>query len=147
MRALTKALVGVTSAVGIAAGGLATAGTANAAATQTEQRTASTEVAPLAVNNLGLSRAEARNVQRFLAKHWEYNGTIDGYLGTNSWKAFQRLLAKHHGYKDGIDGIVDPNTIKAVQRLMQKNGYYTGPINGVANSGTKAALKLWSTKL
>lgn len=147
MRTLTKTLVGVTTAVGIAVGGLATAGTATAAPAPAQQRAVSAEVAPLAVVNLGLTRAQARNVQGWLAKHWEYDDAIDGYLGANSWKAFQRCMAENWKYEDKIDGIVGPNTIKALQRLLRANGYYEGKIDGVAGSGTKAAFELWSTKV
>lgn len=102
-----------------------------AAPASAQQQVASGEVTTLAVVNLGLTRAEARNVQRWLAKHWNYNDAIDGYLGTNSWKAFQRCLAKYWGYDDAIDGIVGSNTIKAVQRLLKANGMYDGAIDGI----------------
>ncbi len=147
MRTLTKALVSVTTAVGIAAGGLATAGTALAAPPAVQQQAVAGEVGALAVNNLGLSLAQAKNVQRFLALHWDYNDEIDGYLGENSWKAFQRLLAEHWGYTDKIDGIVGPNTIKALQRLLRANGDYSGAIDGIAGDGTRAGFKLWANRL
>ncbi|MEU9352354.1 peptidoglycan-binding domain-containing protein [Streptomyces griseoloalbus] len=147
MRAITKALVGVTTAVGIAAGGVVTAGTATAAPAPAQEHVVSADVAPLAVVNLGLTREEARKVQRWLATHWNYNGAIDGYLGTGSWKAFQRCLAKYWDYNDEIDGIVGPNTIKALQRLLRANGYYSGAIDGIAGDGTRAAFKVWANKL
>ncbi|KMS73592.1 hypothetical protein ACM01_17770 [Streptomyces viridochromogenes] len=90
MRALTKALVSVTTAVGIGAGGLATAGTAMAAPAPAQQQAASAKaVAPLAVQNLGLTQAEARNVQRWLATHWGYTGAIDGIAGSGTKAAFK----------------------------------------------------------
>ncbi|MEU3148417.1 MULTISPECIES: peptidoglycan-binding protein [unclassified Streptomyces] len=142
MRAMTKALVSVTTAVGIAAGGLATAGTSFAAPAQDTKAVASAEaVAPLAVVNLGLSTAEAKKVQDWLRTYWGYTGARDGQLGTNSWKAFQRGLRAYWGYNDAIDGIVGPNTVKALQRLLKAHWGYTGAIDGIAGSGTQAAFK------
>ncbi|WP_156723718.1 peptidoglycan-binding domain-containing protein [Streptomyces apocyni] len=143
MRSLTRSLVSVVAAAGIAAGSLAAAGTSFAAPAQGTKAVANSEaVAPLAVNNLGLTKAEAKRVQDWLKKHHGYTGARDGLLGTNSWKAFQRGLKKHWGYNDAIDGIVGPNTIKALQRLLKYGGWdYTGPIDGIAGSGTKAAFK------
>ncbi|GAA2422420.1 peptidoglycan-binding domain-containing protein [Streptomyces glaucus] len=141
MRALTRTLVSVTAAAGIAAGTLAGAGTAFADSAQAQQQAVSTEAAPLAVNNLGLTTAEAKKVQQWLKAHWNYTGTIDGQLGTNSWKAFQRCLKAYWGYTGKIDGIVGEGTIKALQRLLKDSWGYTGAIDGKAGSGTKKAFK------
>jgi peptidoglycan hydrolase-like protein with peptidoglycan-binding domain len=92
MRALTKALVTVTTAVGIAVGGLATAGTAMAAPAPAQQQTTSAEaVAPLAVVNLGLSMEQAKNLQRILKRDWRYTGEIDGIAGSGTKAAFKRF--------------------------------------------------------
>ncbi|NGO49212.1 peptidoglycan-binding domain-containing protein [Streptomyces ureilyticus] len=142
MRAMTRTLVSVATAVGIAAGGVAAAGTAIAAPAQDTRTVASAgAVAPLAVNNLGLDAEEAKSVQRWLQQYWGYDGAIDGQLGTNSWKAFQRYLAAHYGYTGPIDGVVGTGTIEALQRALQEGGLYDGPVDGVAGSGTKAAFK------
>ncbi|CAL9547960.1 peptidoglycan-binding domain-containing protein [Streptomyces sp. enrichment culture] len=142
MRALTTTFVSLATAVGIAAGGLATAGTAMAAPTSIPQQAASAEaVAPLAVNNLGLSIAEAKRIQQYGDDRWGYTGPIDGLLGTESWKALQRWLKASWEYNDSIDGIVGPNTVKALQRYLKDRFEYTGAIDGIAGSGTKAAFK------
>ncbi|MET8772999.1 peptidoglycan-binding protein [Streptomyces sp. NPDC004658] len=96
---------------------------------------------PQAVNNLGLSAAQAKKVQRWLKTYWSYRDSIDGKLGTNSWKAFQRCLKKYWGYTGPIDGVVGKGTIKALQRLLKDSYGYRGPIDGIAGSGTKAAFK------
>jgi len=139
---LTRALVSVTTVVGIAAGSLAAAGTSFAASEPATKPAVSAEaVTPLAVNNLGLTTAEAKKVQDWLKAYHGYTGARDGLLGTNSWKAFQRGLEKHWDYDDAIDGIVGPNTIKALQRLLKTHWGYGGAIDGIAGSGTKAAFK------
>ncbi|MEU3206924.1 peptidoglycan-binding domain-containing protein [Streptomyces cyaneofuscatus] len=99
------------------------------------------QVAPLAVVNLGLSNAQAKEVQRWLARSWNYTGAIDGQLGTNSWKAFQRFLRPAANYNDSIDGVVGPSTVKALQRWLKAHYGYTGAIDGVAGPGTQAAFK------
>ncbi len=146
MRALTKALVSVTAAVGIAAGGLATAGTATAAPASAQQQAASAEVAPLAVVNLGLNTTRAKHWQCYLRNVGAtYSpGTIDGQLGTNSWKAAQRLFRDLGYYNDSIDGIVGPNTIKGLQSFLNWIDDYTGgnynlAVDGVAGPATKDA--------
>ncbi|MFJ5261706.1 peptidoglycan-binding protein [Streptomyces sp. NPDC088387] len=142
MRALTKTFVSVTCAVGIAAGTLATAGTSAAAPAPAAQTSVSTQDAGvLAVNNLGLSTGQARNVQCWLNEYWGYPGPFDGLLGTNSWMAFQRQLRAHWDYNDSIDGIVGPNTVRALQRLLKAAWGYTGAIDGDAGDGTRAAFK------
>ncbi|MEV7340831.1 peptidoglycan-binding domain-containing protein [Streptomyces sp. NPDC093544] len=135
MRALTKALVSVTAAVGIAAGGLATAGTATAAPASAQQQAASAEVAPLAVVNLGLNIAHAKSWQCWLRDTGYDPGTIDGMLGTNSWKAAQEKFEAMGYYDDSIDGIVGPNTIKALQRYLNLHGAKLD-VDGIAGSAT-----------
>jgi peptidoglycan hydrolase-like protein with peptidoglycan-binding domain len=135
----TRTLVSVSAVVGLAAGGLATAGTSFAA--QDVKPAVRSGVSVLAVNNLGLSTTEARYVQCWLQDYWDYNGALDGQLGTNSWKAMQRNLQKHWGYDDSIDGIVGKNTIMALQRSMKAHQGYDGEIDGIAGPKTKAAFK------
>ena len=64
----TRTLVSVTAVVGLAAGSLATAGTSFAA--PDTQPAVSSEVSVLAVNNLGLTSAEAKKVQSWLKEYW-----------------------------------------------------------------------------
>ncbi|NJQ15182.1 peptidoglycan-binding domain-containing protein [Streptomyces bohaiensis] len=137
---LMRTAVAFTAVAGVTLGTLAVSGTAAAAQQQTV--VAQTEsVAPLSVVNLGLTSAEARNVQRWLARQWNYTGAIDGQLGPNSWKAMQRWLKAQWGYGGAVDGIVGGGTISALQ-LMLKSGYgYGGSIDGVAGAGTQAAFK------
>jgi hypothetical protein len=98
-----------------------------AASAPTSKPAASSEaVVPLAVVNLGLSTAQARNVQCWLKANWGYTGALDGQLGTNSWKAFQRNLRTYWGYTGAIDGIVGSGTVKALQRLLKDSWGYTG---------------------
>ncbi|MDK1473480.1 peptidoglycan-binding protein [Streptomyces sp. 549] len=145
---LAKSLVSVTAVVGLTAGSLAGAGTALAAPQKAAQPPVSSEaVAPQAVVNLGLSAAQARNVQRWLTRHWGYTGAIDGQLGTNSWKAFQRNLRTHWGYTGAIDGVVGSGTVSALQRLLKAGWGYTGAIDGIAGSGTQAAFKRFANAL
>ncbi|MEU9877489.1 peptidoglycan-binding domain-containing protein [Streptomyces phaeochromogenes] len=143
MRALTRTIVSVTAAVGIAAGGLAGSGAAFAdSAPAVKPAVSAQDVTILATNNLGLSSQQAKNMQCFLRiAPASYTGAIDGLLGTNSWKAYQRWLKEYWGYTGAIDGIVGPNTIKALQRKLAFNWGYTGAIDGIAGSGTQAAFK------
>ncbi|MFE9766091.1 peptidoglycan-binding protein [Streptomyces sp. NPDC005808] len=138
MRALTKALVSATAAVGIAVGGLATAGTAMAAPASAQQQAVAGEVGTLAVVNLGLDTAHAKNWQCWLRDTGYNPGTIDGLLGTNSWKAAQEKFDDLGYYNDAIDGIVGPNTIKALQLYLNLQGANL-VVDGVAGSATKAA--------
>jgi lysozyme family protein len=138
--AVTRTVVSLTAVVWIAAGTLAGAGAATAEPVS-KPAVSSQDVSVLAVNNLGLTTAEAKKVQNWLKQYWGYTGAIDGQLGTNSWKAFQRCLKQYWGYNDAIDGIVGPNTIKALQRLLKDSWGYTGAIDGIAGAGTKAAFK------
>ncbi|MCX2927292.1 peptidoglycan-binding domain-containing protein [Streptomyces sp. NEAU-W12] len=140
MRALTKALVSATAAVGIAAGGLATAGTAMAAPEPVQQQTASVEaVAPLAVNNLGLSTARAQRWQCWLRDTGYNPGTIDGQLGTSSWKAAQRKFNALGLNAGTVDGIVGTNTIKALQRYLNRYDNANLVVDGDAGPATRAA--------
>jgi peptidoglycan hydrolase-like protein with peptidoglycan-binding domain len=89
-----------------------------AASAPTSKPAASSEaVVPLAVVNLGLSTAQARNVQCWLKANWGYTGALDGQLGTNSWKAFQRNLRTYWGYTGAIDGIAGSGTQAAFKRF------------------------------
>ncbi|MGW0839032.1 peptidoglycan-binding protein [Streptomyces sp. NPDC002787] len=140
---VARSLVSVTAVVGIAAGSLAGAGAGFAASAPAAKPAVNSEaVAPLAVVNLGLSTAQAQDVQRWLARYWGYTGAIDGLLGTHSWMAFQRNL-RNWGYTGEIDGVVGGGTISALQRLLRHWGY-TGPIDGIAGEGTQAAFKAFA---
>ncbi|MFC7470095.1 hypothetical protein ACFQVA_24770 [Actinomadura keratinilytica] len=112
-------------------GTLGVAGTA-AAAPAAQPAVSAAAVAPRAVNNLGLTSAEAKKVQRDIKANWGYKGGIDGLLGTESWKGIQRPLKKYNGYKGKIDGIVGKETVKALQRLLKARYGYTGAIDGIA---------------
>ncbi|MFJ6360827.1 peptidoglycan-binding protein [Streptomyces globisporus] len=141
--ALTRTVISLTTGatVGLTAATVAGAGTSFAASPQAAETAASTQdVSVAAVNNLGLSRAQAKNVQRALKARWGYNDAVDGQLGTNSWKAMQRFLKKKYSYKDSIDGIVGPNTVTALQRYLYYFGY-NGYLDGIAGSETRAAFK------
>ncbi|MFF9508211.1 peptidoglycan-binding domain-containing protein [Streptomyces sp. NPDC014724] len=140
MRTLTRTFVGVTTALAIAGGGVAAAGTSFAASEQTAKPVVSSEaVAPLAVVNLGLNATQAKKLQRQLKANWGYKGKIDGQLGTDSWKAMQRWLKSSWGYTGKIDGQVGSGTVKALQRFLKKYWGYKGKIDGIAGSATKAA--------
>jgi peptidoglycan hydrolase-like protein with peptidoglycan-binding domain len=138
MRALTKALVGVTTADGIAAGGLATAGTAMAAPATAQERVVNTEARTLAVVNLGLSTARAQRWQCWLRDTGYNPGTIDGQLGTDSWKAAQRKFRDLGYYNDSIDGIVGTNTVIALQKYLNLHGAGIA-VDGIAGPATKDA--------
>lgn len=139
---LTRAIISATAVVGLAAGTLATAGTSFAAAPQAPQQAVGAEAfGTLATNNFGLSTTQAKNVQRWLAAYWDYNDSIDGLLGTNSWKAYQRCLKQYWGYTGEIDGDPGPNTIKALQRQLKATSGYTGAIDGIAGTATREAFK------
>ncbi|MCT9144672.1 peptidoglycan-binding domain-containing protein [Streptomyces violarus] len=144
-RILARTFVSAVTVVGIAAGSLAAAGSSFAASEQvTKQAAGSGEINTLATNNFGLTAAQAKNVQRWLARHWNYNGLIDGELGTNSWKAFQRALKAHWGYPGAIDGDPGENTVKALQRLLKVGYGYGGAIDGDPGAGTQTAFKKFS---
>ncbi|MEU9066021.1 peptidoglycan-binding domain-containing protein [Streptomyces sp. NPDC048306] len=137
MRAFTKALVGATAAVGIAAGGLATAGTAMATPAAAQQSVSARAAVVLATNNLGLDTAHAKSWQCWLRTTGYHPGTIDGKLGTDSWKAAQRKFDAMGYYDDSIDGIVGPNTIKALQRYLNLHGADLD-VDGIAGPQTRS---------
>ncbi|MEU9856299.1 peptidoglycan-binding domain-containing protein [Streptomyces sp. NPDC047974] len=136
---MTRSMVSATAVVGLAIGTLAGAGTSFAASAPAAQAQAVSagSFGALATNNLGLTEEQAEHLQRWLAIHYEYKSSIDGLLGTESWKAMQRHL-RGFGYRGSIDGIAGPNTITALQRLLSLYSY-TGPIDGIAGPGTRAA--------
>ncbi|MFE2296391.1 peptidoglycan-binding protein [Streptomyces sp. NPDC059452] len=132
-----RTVVSGVAVAGIAVGTLAGASAAAAAPVNTAPAVTA-EIAPQAVENLGLSVRQAKGLQHRLQVVGHNPGAIDGYLGTNSWKALQRSL-RTHGYTGAIDGIVGPNTIRALQRALKEDFGYTGAIDGIAGSGTRAA--------
>jgi lysozyme family protein len=139
---MTRTLVSVATAVGIAAGSLAAAGTGFAAPAQDTKAVASAEaVTPLEVNNLGLNEQQASNVQRWLQV------AVDGKLGTESWMAYQRYLAEYRGYTGPIDGKVGTGTVKALQRQLQDGWGYNGAIDGDAGPETQAAFRYFADNI
>ncbi|MFE2020355.1 peptidoglycan-binding protein [Streptomyces sp. NPDC059499] len=137
---VTRSIVSVTAVAGLAVGTLAGAGTSFAASAPATQPAVSAQAfGALATNNLGLTGAQAENLQWWLSMHYSYTGPIDGLLGTNSWKALQRHLRTNWDYEDAIDGIAGPHTIKALQRYLKDLWGYTGPIDGIAGPGTRTA--------
>jgi hypothetical protein len=66
--------------------------------------------APLAVNNLGLNTTQAKNWQCWLRDTGYHPGTIDGRLGTNSWKAAQRKFNDLGLGAGAVDGVVGTKT-------------------------------------
>ncbi|MFG3159746.1 peptidoglycan-binding protein [Streptomyces sp. NPDC048232] len=141
MRALSKTLVGVTAAVGIAAGSLATAGTAMADSSPAPRAAvAASPAAVAAYNNLGLTKNQATGVQCFLNTSPTVNLDEDGYLGPKSWEAMQEFLNRSWGRNLVTDGIVGPATIKGLQYFLKHGNWgYTGKIDGIAGEGTRAA--------
>ncbi|MFE2462405.1 peptidoglycan-binding protein [Streptomyces sp. NPDC059402] len=137
MRAFTKAVVGVTAAAGIAVGGLATAGTATATPASAQQSVSARAALALATNNLGLDTAHAKSWQCWLRTTGYDPGTIDGKLGTDSWKAAQRKFDAMGYYDDPIDGIVGPDTIKALQRYLNLHGADLD-VDGIAGPQTRS---------
>ncbi|MEV8315030.1 peptidoglycan-binding domain-containing protein [Streptomyces sp. NPDC059900] len=134
--ALMRTLVSATAVIGIATGSLAGAG-ASLAAPQPGARTAAAtqEVSVLAVNNLGLSTWQAQQWQCFLDDQGFDPGTIDGKLGTSSWRAAQKAFNAWQLEAGRVDGIVGPDTIKALQRFLGV------PVDGIAGPQTKKAFK------
>lgn len=146
---ITRRMVGAVAAVGLAATGtFATASIANA-----EVGTGNTAaaVSAQATQNFGLSRTEAKVVQGKVLKKYGYTtkfpGEIDGYLGTNSWKAFQVYLKKSYGYGDKIDGKPGKNTIKALQRLLRAKVAPKLAVDGDAGPKTQEAFKTYAKRL
>ncbi|MGC0418600.1 peptidoglycan-binding domain-containing protein [Embleya sp. AB8] len=139
-KTLTKALLGTLTAAALSIGTLAGATTAGAAPAA-EQVPTARSVSIQAVNNLGLNTGEGKRVQCFVRSAGYDPGTIDGRLGSNSWKAWQSFL-NDGGYGAGaVDGSVGPNTIRALQRYLVALGSDTGGIDGVAGRKTRAAWK------
>ncbi|MBA9050511.1 MULTISPECIES: peptidoglycan-binding domain-containing protein [Streptomyces] len=140
--ALTRTLVSVTAVVGMAAGGLAGASASFATSQPTAKPAVSVQhVSILAVNNLGLTTTQAKHWQCELRMYHFDPGTIDGQLGTNSWKAAQKLFNEGLYYVDKplvVDGIVGTETIKALQSYLNSEGWGL-TVDGVAGSETRAA--------
>jgi len=144
---LTRSLVSAATVVAIAGGSLLGTGAGFATAAPVTAPAASTQsVTILATQNFGLSTAQAKKVQGWLAEYWDYNDSIDGLLGTNSWKAFQRCLKTYWGYTGAIDGDPGSGTVSALQRLLRNYGY-TGAIDGDAGTGTRAAFKTFANSI
>jgi peptidoglycan hydrolase-like protein with peptidoglycan-binding domain len=135
---LRKALIGTLTAAALGLGTVAGATAATAAPVQqVPARTAIAQAA--AYQNFGLNTAEAKSVQCYVRDAGYNPGTIDGQLGTNSWKAWQGFL-NALGYNAGtVDGDPGPNTIKALQRFLNYVGYDTGGVDGDFGSKTTAA--------
>ncbi|MFJ1975452.1 peptidoglycan-binding protein [Streptomyces sp. NPDC087903] len=134
---LTRTLVSAAVVIGISAGSLAGASAGFAASQPTAKPAARAQgVSVLAVNNLGLNTTQAKHWQCWL-RGWGFNpGTIDGQLGTSSWKAAQSFFNYYGEYVDGrlvVDGVVGTSTIKALQNWLGVG------IDGVAGSQTRAA--------
>ncbi|MEU9732471.1 peptidoglycan-binding domain-containing protein [Streptomyces sp. NPDC048002] len=133
MRRLTRTVVGLTAAVGIAAGGLGAAGTASAAPApapapapasapaSAQQGVAGVEVAPLAVVNLGLTTTRAKHWQCFLRDVGYSPGTIDGLVGTNTVIALQLFLNRFGDNNLAIDGSPGPATRSAFSTFNAPN--------------------------
>ncbi|MCQ4195760.1 peptidoglycan-binding domain-containing protein [Streptomyces parvulus] len=139
---MTRTFVSAATIIGITAGTLAGGAVGAAASEAPAQSAASTQRASvLAVNNLGLNVARAKNWQCFLTRSgfepWEHNGL----LGTDSWKAAQRLFNAqgfHGGTRLVVDGVVGPRTIKALQRFLNSYGFRLA-VDGIVGDRTTAA--------
>ncbi|MEV0125098.1 peptidoglycan-binding domain-containing protein [Streptomyces sp. NPDC050703] len=137
--AFTRALVSATAVVGLAAGGLAGASVsaaAPAAPTSDVMSAAFTQDVSAQYDNLGLSTARAKNWQRWLKDLGQNPGTIDGKLGTASWKAAQREFGLRGS---DVDGIVGPKTIKGLQKHLNYWGDYRLAVDGKFGPKTKEA--------
>lgn len=138
--ALTRTVVSLTAVVGLAAGTVAAAGTSFAASQQAAKPAVSTQdVSVLAVNNLGLNKERAENWQCWLHVRGYNPGTIDGQLGTKSWKAAQKMFNDEDYNAGQEDGKVGPKTIAALQRYLNDRGYNAGAEDGIAGPKTKRA--------
>ncbi|MCC2274374.1 peptidoglycan-binding protein [Streptomyces sp. ET3-23] len=134
----TKAAAGLTAA-GLVLGLTGTLAGATTATAAPAQQLSTRTVTIQAVNNLGLNTSEAKSVQCYVRDSGYDPGTIDGQLGSNSWRAWQNLL-NADGFNAGTaDGIVGPNTISGLQRFLASFGLDTGGIDGVAGPKTRAA--------
>ncbi|MFJ9391910.1 hypothetical protein ACIRON_24020 [Nocardioides sp. NPDC101246] len=149
---ITRRMVGAVVATGLAATGtFAMSGIANAEV-GTGLTAAASSVSAQATQNFGLTATEAKVIQGKVLKKYgytsaKYPGTIDGKLGTNSWKAFQVYLKKDYGYAGAIDGDPGENTIKALQRLLRHKVGAKLTIDGDAGPKTQAAFKKYATRL
>ncbi|MER7971163.1 peptidoglycan-binding protein [Streptomyces sp. NPDC096080] len=112
---VARTLVSLSAVAGLAIGGLAAATPGFAA--QPPAAVAQSGASVLATQNFGLTSAEAKNVQNWLKTYWSYTDSIDGQLGTNSWKAFQRCLQTYWGYTGAIDGDAGSGTRAAFKRF------------------------------
>ncbi|GHA08142.1 hypothetical protein GCM10010372_04330 [Streptomyces tauricus] len=139
---LTRTFVSAATVIGLATGSLAGATISSAASEPIAKPAASAQdVSVLAVKNLGLTVARAKNWQCFLTRSgyepWEHNGL----LGTDSWKAAQRMF-NARGFNGGVrlevDGIVGQYTIKALQRFLNSFGFGLA-VDGVAGPRTTDA--------
>ncbi|MGI5197263.1 peptidoglycan-binding protein [Streptomyces sp. CA-288835] len=140
MRAMTRTLVSVATAVGIAAGGVAAAGTAFAAPAQDTRTVASAEAA--AYDNLGLNEQQASNIQRWLSV------SVDGKLGVESWKEYQTFLQDNYGYDGEIDGDPGPKTVTAIQHQLHSGWGYEGPVDGNPNApGFQDAFRYFADRI
>ena len=137
--ALAMSAVAATAALG---GTLAVPQASAAPVSQPHSTAVKPKASSNAIVNLGLTAAEAKNVQLSL-RDCGYQGAIDGLLGPQSWKAMQTCL-RSYGYKGAIDGIVGPGTVSALQRLLKADGFYNGAIDGIAGPKTKAGFKKFS---
>ncbi|WAL99711.1 peptidoglycan-binding domain-containing protein [Streptomyces sp. Je 1-369] len=130
---MARTLVSVSAVAAIAAGSLAGASASFAAPASDAKPAVSTKaVTPQAVNNLGLNTARAKNWQCWLKKKGFNPGTIDGKLGSDSWKAAQRM------FRVSADGIVGPDTIRGLQKYLNGFGYGL-VVDGDAGTKTRAA--------
>ncbi|MFJ8537335.1 peptidoglycan-binding protein [Streptomyces sp. NPDC093591] len=147
---LTRTVVSLTTVVGLAAGTVAAAGTGFAASQPAaEPAVSSQSITVQAVQNFGLSSQQAKNVQCFLKQDdtAKYRDSIDGKLGTNSWKAFQRFFKKYWDYNDTIDGDPGPNTVMSLQRMLKHGWDYRDRIDGDPGPNTRAAFKRFANDM
>ncbi|MEU6061882.1 peptidoglycan-binding domain-containing protein [Streptomyces sp. NPDC047097] len=133
---VTRALVSATAVVGLAAGGLAGASTSSAAPAPDARPAAVTQDVSAQYDNLGLNTQRAKNWQNWLKDRGQNPGTVDGKLGTASWKAAQREF----GFtgKD-VDGIVGPKTIKGLQKHLNYWADAELAVDGEFGPATKKA--------
>ncbi|WP_282702304.1 peptidoglycan-binding domain-containing protein [Streptomyces sp. CC219B] len=143
---VTAATVAALTADGLAGAGTSSAAPASSSVPAAAPAAGAEAIGVLAVNNLGLDTAHAKSWQCLLrdrARSYGFPGpgTIDGQLGTNSWKAAQNLFKYLGYYSDSIDGIVGPNTIKGLQRYLNLHGASL-TVDGIAGPATRSAF--WS---
>ncbi|MEV0193168.1 peptidoglycan-binding domain-containing protein [Kitasatospora purpeofusca] len=142
---ITRSLVSLTIAAGIAASGPAGAAFATPAPADRQTAGAQAGARLTTVENLGLNASQAEYLEDWLARYWGYPGEINGLLDTESWKALQRFLQAKWGYSGPIDGAVSTETIKALQRRLKAEESYHGPIDGIAGPSTREAFKRFAT--